>query len=193
MDTKIELKFFTLMAGHTHGSYNLVLQETGGTRKIPIIVGTFEAQSIATEIEGIVPQRPLTHDLIISILKEIDVELKEVVIYDLQNGVFFARLVMQKAGLPYAVDARTSDAIAIALRAKAPIYIESRLMKEIGVEEKDIIHVEDEEEGPSIPSAGPNDYSQYNKDQLQRMLQEAVEAEDYIKAALIRDELQRRK
>jgi bifunctional DNase/RNase len=193
MENKIELKFFTLMAGHTHGSYNLVLQEIDGTRKIPIIVGTFEAQSIATEIEGIVPQRPLTHDLIISILRELDVELKEVVIYDLQNGVFFARLELLKGGIGSTVDARTSDAIAIALRAKAPIYIESRLMKEIGVEEKDMLQTEEEEESPSIPSSGGNDYSQYNKDQLQRMLQDAVESEDYIKAALIRDELQRRK
>jgi bifunctional DNase/RNase len=192
MDNKIELKFFTLMAGHTHGSYNLVLQETGGTRKIPIIVGTFEAQSIATEIEGIVPQRPLTHDLLISILRELDVELKEVVIYDLQNGVFFARLELIKAGIITTVDARTSDAIAIALRAKAPIYIENRLMKEIGVEEKDMLNT-DEEETPSVPSSSGNDYSQFNKDQLQRMLQDAVEAEDYIKAALIRDELHRRK
>jgi bifunctional DNase/RNase len=193
MENKIELKFFTLMAGHTHGSYNLVLQENNGTRKIPIIVGTFEAQSIATEIEGIIPQRPLTHDLIIAILRELDVELKEVVIYDLQNGVFYARLELQKAGISSTVDARTSDAIAVALRAKAPIYIEARLMKEIGVEDKDMIHAEEDEEGPSIPSSGANDYSQYNKEQLQRILQDAVEAEDYIKAALIRDELHRRK
>ncbi len=179
------------MAGHTHGSYNLVLQEIGGLRKIPIIVGTFEAQSIATEIEGIIPQRPLTHDLLVAILHGLDVELKEVLIYDLQNGVFFSRLVLSKAGLTYEIDARTSDAIAIALRTKSPIFIESHLMIEIGIEEKEFESVE-KSEAPSRPASG-SDYSQYSKDQLTAMLEEAVEAEDYIKAALIRDELNKEK
>ncbi len=191
MDKKVQLKFFTLMAGHTHGSYNLVLQEVGGTRKIPIIVGTFEAQSIATEIEGIVPQRPLTHDLIVAILNGLDVELKEVLIYDLQNGVFYARLVLYKAGLSYEIDARTSDAIAVAIRTKSPIYIEQRLIIEIGIEEKELQSVEVGEE-PSQPMSS-NDYTQFSKDQLRTMLDEAVEAEDYIKAALIRDELNKRR
>jgi bifunctional DNase/RNase len=190
MDKKIQLKFFTLMAGHTHGSYNLVLQEVGGTRKIPIIVGTFEAQSIATEIEGIVPQRPLTHDLIVSIINGLDVELKEVLIYDLQNGVFYARLVLYKAGLSYEIDARTSDAIAVAIRTKSPIYIEQRLMAEIGIEEKELQSVE---VGEMASSPVSGDYSQFSIDQLTTMLDEAVEAEDYIKAALIRDELNRKK
>lgn len=191
MSKKVQLKFFTLMAGHTHGSYNLVLQEIGGVRKIPIIVGTFEAQSIATEIEGIIPQRPLTHDLLVAILSGLDVELREVLIYDLQNGVFFARLVLSKAGLTYEIDARTSDAIAIALRTKSPIFIESHLMTEIGIEEKEFESVETGE-APSRPSSG-SDYSQYSKEQLTAMLDEAVEAEDYIKAALIRDELNKGK
>ena len=191
MDKKIQLKFFTLMAGHTHGSYNLILQEIGGTRKIPIIVGTFEAQSIATEIEGIMPQRPLTHDLIVAILNGLDVDLKEVLIYDLQNGIFFARLILQRSGLTYEIDARTSDAIAVALRTKSPIFIEQHLMQEIGVEEKELRSMADEEEPHQ--NSGTGDYSQYSKDQLKTMLEEAVEAEDYIKAALIRDELNRKK
>ena len=191
MDKKIQLKFFTLMAGHTHGSYNLVLQEIGGTRKIPIIVGTFEAQSIATEIEGIIPQRPLTHDLIVAILNGLDVELKEVLIYDLQNGIFFARLILYKAGLTFEIDARTSDAIAIAIRTKSPIYIEQRLMQEIGIEEKELQSVEAGNQ--TSQPLGSNDYTQYTKEQLRTMLEEAVEAEDYIKAALIRDELNKRK
>ncbi|MCX6188464.1 MAG: bifunctional nuclease family protein [Bacteroidetes bacterium] len=175
MDKKVQLKVFTLMAGHTHGSYNLVLQEVGGIRKIPIIVGTFEAQAIATEIEGITPQRPLTHDLLVAVLAGLDVELKEVLIYDLQNGVFFARLLLHKAGLISEIDARTSDAIAIALRTKSPIYIESHL-----------------NEKPSRP-INSNDYSVYSKSELMTLLDEAVEAEDYIKAALIRDELNKSK
>ena len=179
------------MAGHTHGSYNLVLQEIGGTRKIPIIVGTFEAQSIATEIEGIVPQRPLTHDLIVAIIGGLDVELKEVLIYDLQNGVFFARLILYKAGLSFEIDARTSDAIAVALRTKSPIYIESHLMLEIGIEEKEFQVVESGEK-PS-QSMDTSDYTQYSKEQLKTMLDEAVDAEDYIKAALIRDEMNKKR
>jgi len=191
MDKKVQLKFFTLMAGHTHGSYNLVLQEVGSTRKIPIIVGTFEAQSIATEIEGIVPQRPLTHDLIVSILNGLDVELKEVLIYNLQNGIFFARLILYKTGLTFEIDARTSDAIAVALRTKSPIFIEPRLMKEIGVEEKELQSMEIGEESSTFSGGG--DYSQFSREQLKSMLEEAVEAEDYIKAALIRDELKKKK
>lgn len=179
------------MAGHTHGSYNLVLQEVGGIRKIPIIVGTFEAQAIATEIEGITPQRPLTHDLLVAVLAGLDVELKEVLIYDLQNGVFFARLLLHKAGLISEIDARTSDAIAIALRTKSPIYIESHLMDEIGVEEKELQSLELNEK-PSRP-INSNDYSVYSKSELMTLLDEAVEAEDYIKAALIRDELNKSK
>lgn len=191
MSKKIQLKFFTLMAGHTHGSYNLVLQEVGGTRKIPIIVGTFEAQSIATEIEGIVPQRPLTHDLIVSILNGLEVELKEVMIYDLQNGVFFAKLILYKAGLTFEIDARTSDAIAVALRTKSTIYIEPRLMQEIGIEEKEFESVESGEQPPQPMDT--SDYTQYTREQLKKMLEEAVESEDYIKAALIRDELNKKK
>ncbi len=190
MDKKIQLKFFTLMAGHTHGSYNLVLQEIGGTRKIPIIVGTFEAQSIATEIEGIQPQRPLTHDLIVNILNGLDAELQEVLIYDLQNGIFFARLIIFKAGLTYEVDARTSDAIAIAIRTKSPIYIESRLMVEIGIEDKDILGAENEI--LASPTSEGSDFSKHSKEKLQTMLDEAVDAEDYIKAARIRDELNKK-
>ncbi len=180
------------MAGHTHGSYNLVLQEKEGVRKVPIIVGTFEAQAIATEIEGIIPQRPLTHDLFTSIFKELDVELKEVVIYDLQVGVFYSRLVLQKAGLTYEIDARTSDAIAIALRTKSPIYIDARLFAQIGIEEKEPDLLEADEESPKA-ATNSGDYSHYNLDQLERMLQEAVDAEDYFKAAMIRDELNKRK
>ncbi len=190
MEKKIELKFFTLMAGHTHGSYNLVLQEIGGNRKIPIIVGTFEAQSIATEIEGIIPQRPLTHDLIVSILSNLEVELKEVFIYNLQNGIFFARLILYKAGLTYEVDARTSDAIAVAIRTKSPIYIEHLLMQQIGNEDKALASFDSDE----IPSSPHNSggYSHFTKDQLKTMLDEAVESEDYIKAALIRDEMNKK-
>ncbi len=188
---KIQLTFFTLMAGHTHGSYNLVLKEVDGIRKLPIIVGTFEAQSIATEIEGISPQRPLTHDLMVAMLNGLEVELKEVLIYDLRNGVFFARLILSKAGLTYDIDARTSDAVAIAIRTKSPIFIEEHLMQEIGIDEKEF-----QSTSTNVKPANAiesNDYTQYTRAQLKSMLEQAVEAENYVKAALIRDELNKNK
>ncbi|HYM19560.1 MAG TPA: bifunctional nuclease family protein [Candidatus Kapabacteria bacterium] len=180
----------------SNGAYALVLKEVDGDRRIPIIIGGFEAQAIALEMEGIQPPRPLTHDLVKSILEALSSTIVEASISELKDGVFFAML---KLADDQEIDARPSDAIAIAIRYSAPIYVAEDVMKEAA-----FIPEDDDTEGldegsadtevraePKLPAATKRKLTKL--EELQDELNAAIKAEDYEKAAKLRDELGRMK
>lgn len=197
---KIKLNVLGLSSGQTSGSYTLILGETNGNRRLPIVIGSFEAQAIAIEIEKIVPFRPMTHDLFLSFFKEFGIELLEVQIYNLNEGVFHAKLVCDQMGILKEIEARTSDSIALAVRFKCAIYTFDDIMEEAGIiidasdEEEDDTFIEDEiEKTIDIKTAKTNDFSKMSLDDLNKLLQEALSIEDYAIAAKIRDEIELRK
>jgi len=202
---KIKLEILGLSASHSQsGSFALVLGEETGTRRLPIIIGMFEAQAIAIEMEQITSNRPMTHDLFKTFASHFDIDLLEIVISDLKEGVFYARIVCSFAdGSNYVeLDARPSDAVAIGIRFGVPIYAYESVLKEAGIELDDI---EDEEERRRKPSKKKAKVAKEvsknfdevleskTVDQLEDLMQAAIEAEDYERAAKIRDEINKRK
>jgi uncharacterized protein len=191
---KVELKFLRITYSHTHaGAYALILAEKKGDRRLPIIIGGVEAQAIAIQVENIKPARPLTHDLFKNLADQLNIGLKEVVINDLVEGIFHAKLVLEQAGTEVEVDARSSDAIALALRFACPIFTYEFIMSAAGLkveegdEEKEATEkVEKSEKGEK------KSIKQASLDDLKRMLQEALTNEDYERASKLRDELKRR-
>lgn len=178
----------------SNGAYALVLKETDGTRRIPIIIGGFEAQAIALEMEGIAPPRPLTHDLLKNVLHSQNVSITEANIAELKDGIFFATLLLSDG---QEIDSRPSDAIAIAVRYAAPIYVSEPVMKEASFvpEDDDTIGIETSEEGDEeddigIPKEPKKPARKLTKlEQMQVDLDAAIKNEDYEKAARIRDDL----
>ncbi len=167
------------------GAYALILKELGGNRRLPIIIGAFEAQSIALEMEGIKPPRPLTHDLMKNIVESLGNELAEIVISELKDGTFYAKLGFDGQE----IDARPSDAIALAVRFGAPIYVAEKVM-----EEASFLPDEEQESAEAGASAGaqPRKESPLSRvETLRLQLKEAVEQEEYEKAAKLRDELRK--
>jgi bifunctional DNase/RNase len=198
---KISLEILGLSSSQSQsGSFALVLGEVKGSRRLPIIIGMFEAQAIAIEIEKIIPNRPMTHDLFKSFAHDFHYVIKEIVISDLKEGVFFARIVCEGENGRIEIDARPSDAIAIGLRFDAPIYTYEKILDEAG-----IVLTEEEEEikdikGGEVPTEVAEKSSPKPKkslkdlsvDNLNKLLEKALSDEDYEKAAEIRDELSRR-
>jgi hypothetical protein len=175
------------------GAYALILGEVKGKRRLPIIIGGFEAQAIAVELERIKPTRPLTHDLFKSFADTYLVQLKEVIIDQFKQGVFHAKLVCLQNNVENLIDSRTSDAVALAIRFKCPIYTYEEIMAEAGMlmDENASTNVDTMTsplEQPSEPT-----FDEYTLGELEEMLQKAVENEDYEKASMIRDEIGRRK
>lgn len=179
-----------------NGAYALILNEMEGERKLPIVIGAFEAQSIAIALEkDIIPPRPLTHDLFKNFADRYEISIKEVVIHKLVDGVFYSSIICIQNQKEEVIDARTSDAIALALRFNAPIYTYKSILDKAGIylksnqdeQEKEEIEVSD-----SDVVSEKNDYSKINIKELNRLLDEAVKAEDYEKAAKIRDEIAKR-
>lgn len=204
--SRIKLEIIGLSSSHTHtGSFALVLGEENGKRRLPIIIGMFEAQAIAIEIEKIVPNRPMTHDLFKTFSQEFNYTIKEIVISDLSEGVFFAKIVCTDGDKEVEIDSRPSDAIAIGLRFNVPIFTFNKILDEAGVimdegdeissEIKEVVNpVEEPEESESkkkSSSFSESLQSMSNAD-LEKNLNEAIKNEDYEKAAKIRDELNRR-
>ncbi len=196
---KIKLNVLGISYSQTQtGAYALVLTEEDGDRRIPIIVGGFEAQSIAIQLEGLNPPRPLTHDLFHNFAKAFHINLLEVIIYKLEEGVFFSQLICDNEKEKIVVDARTSDAIALALRFKCPIFTTEEIMKRSGIK----LEFEKEEKGAgkkptfsekiSIEEEPESAYKEIDTKKLKSMLKDAVSKEDYEKASLIRDEIHRR-
>lgn len=192
--SRIKLNIIGLSSGQSNGSYTLILGEDKGRRKLPIIIGSFEAQAIAIEIEKIVPFRPMTHDLFVAFCKTFNIQIVEVEIYNLIDGVFHAKLMCEVDGESREIDARTSDSIALAVRFKCPIYTYEDIMESAGVVfNDDMDDVISEPEHETMPGKPTNDLATKSKDQLEKLLEDALTDEDYDKAAIIRDELNKRK
>ena len=180
------------------GAYAILLKEVYGNRRLPIIIGAFEAQAIALEIEGIKPPRPLTHDLLKNIIDNLGASVQEVVIDELRDNTFFAKIILEVSSLTNDIDSRPSDAIAIAVRTQSPIFVNEEVMKaaafvpsaeeenQEGIEEE--TEIDEDIEEKSQP-AGPPSSKESKIASLQDQLREALEKEDYERAARIRDEI----
>ena len=192
---KIELDIVALSHSVTQShNYAVVLGEMEGSRRLPIVIGGFEAQAIAVAMEQMAPNRPLTHDLFKNTLEIFEVDLKEVVINNLLDGVFYAKLVCMKNGEEYEIDSRTSDAIAMAVRFECPIYTFDFIMEAAGVELEDSAEGSEpilKKKAPAKPSK-TGQYHQMSASSLKKLLSDVIAEEDYEKAAKIRDELNKR-
>ena len=178
------------------GSYVLALKEIDGQRKLPIVIGGYEAQAIAVELEKMKPSRPLTHDLFRSFSLAFGVEIKEILIYKFKDGVFFSKLICIKDGVITEIDSRTSDAIAIGVRFNAKIYTLSSILDEVsGFSANDMnepYDFDDENDIFGHDEQAPNEWDIYATEELETQLTEALDNEDYELASKIRDELNRR-
>jgi bifunctional DNase/RNase len=196
MQKKIRLNILGLSVSQTQsGAYALVLTEENGDRRIPIIIGPVEAQAIAIQLEGLKPPRPLTHDLIKNIALSFEITILEVMIYKLEEGIFYSELLCEMDGKEVKIDSRTSDAVALALRFRCPIYTTEEILQKAGI----VLETDDED---STLRSKPEDhvespylgtYENYTISELEELLSDAIHKEDYEKASIIRDELSRRK
>lgn len=194
---KVKLNIIGLSVSQSQsGAYALVLAEENGDRRIPIIIGPVEAQSIAIELEGLKPPRPLTHDLFKQMASAFDIEVSEVIIYKLEEGIFYSELVCVKSGKQVVIDSRTSDAVALSLRFSCSIYTTEEILERAGI----VIEFENEQNQdewhqPFREEAikGKFEYGKYTSAELSEMLTHAIKDEDYEKASAIRDEINRRK
>lgn len=194
---KIKLDIVGLSYSQTQsGAYALVLGEVSGRRRLPIIIGSFEAQAIAIEIEKMTPSRPLTHDLFKSFAQAYHISIQEIIIYNLIDGIFYSKLICSDGKKMIEIDARTSDAIALAVRFECPIYTYEFILSSAGIviEGNDFVYLENiNEPAEEATPAGNSGFSSLSIDELKTKLQEALHDEAYEKAAKIRDELNRRK
>ncbi|MDQ3017175.1 MAG: DUF151 domain-containing protein [Bacteroidota bacterium] len=191
---KIELYIVTLTHSVTQSSnYAVVMGEVDGNRRLPIVIGGFEAQAIAVAMEGMIPSRPLTHDLLKNVLDTFEIEVSEILINNLVEGVFHARIVCTQHGREFEIDSRTSDAIAMAVRYGCPIFTYDFILDAAGVRIEDPQPGESEEVKEEKPKRRRRGYAEYSIDDLSAMLDKVIGEEDYEKAAKIRDELNRRK
>lgn len=193
---KIQLEILGLSSSQSQaGSFALVLGEESGNRRLPIIIGMFEAQAIAIEIEKIKPNRPMTHDLFRSFAENFDVSVEEILISELKEGVFYSKIVCTDGLKRVEIDARPSDAIAIGLRFGVQIFTYENILSEAGIVLSDFVEDDDEtrEKLPVEPKMTKKDWAKdLTTDDLQKILDEALGNEDYEKAAMIRDEMNKR-
>lgn len=188
--TKIQLEIVGLSFSKMQdNAYVLILSETEGTRRIPIIIGGVEAQAIAMELENLHAPRPLTHDLFFSLASKFEITLTEVYIYKLREGIFYSKIVAQQNNVTIELDSRTSDAVALAIRFKCPIYADQSVVERAGIDtESQEINSDDDDDENEI-----SEFTMKDDTELQELLQIAINNEDYEKASLIRDELNKRK
>jgi bifunctional DNase/RNase len=193
---KIELEIVALSHSitQTH-SYAVVLGEVNGLRRLPIVIGGFEAQAIAVALERMQPSRPLTHDLLKNFMNAFTVDLQEIVISDLQEGIFYSKLVCISEHDTVEIDSRTSDALALAVRFGCPIYTYEHILENAGILMDDTTAGK-KKTGTVTTTAEPgsrDDLTGLSLEELNTLLNEVLEQEDYIKAAAIRDEIKERK
>ena len=193
---KIKLKVLGISYSQTQsGAYALVLGEENGDRRIPIIIGGFEAQAIAIQLEGLKPPRPLTHDLFLSLALAYNINLEEIYINRLESGVFYCELVCNNQHSTIKLDARTSDSIALALRFNCPIYTTTEILDKAGI----IIPEESEEREAGVKKekkkkkSDERQYSKLNDEELENLLNKAIAEENYEIASLIKEEIKLRK
>jgi uncharacterized protein len=191
---RVKLKVMGMSYSQTQsGAYALLLIEENGDRRIPIIIGGFEAQAIVIKLENLEPPRPLTHDLFKKFADQFKIAVTEVMIHKLEDGVFFSRLVCNDGTNEYSIDSRTSDAVAIALRFACPIYIAEDILEKAQLTNSPS-DTEPGLAGESENKYEPNGrYETYTDDELYKMIDDAVKTEDYERAASIRDEIDKRK
>ena len=196
---KIKLEIIGLQYSQTQsGAYALVLGEDKGKRRLPIIIGAFEAQAIAIELENMTPTRPLTHDLFKSLAHSFKINVDEVIIYNLVEGVFFAKLICNNGDKKEEIDARTSDAIAVAVRFGCPIYTYEFILATAGVatdENTSLENIGETVERPigATSKLSENELGAASTDELKELLKKAIDDEAYERAGRIRDELEKRK
>lgn len=186
---KIKLEIVGISHSHTQsGAYALILSENSGGRRLPIIIGGFEAQAIALELEKIVPTRPLTHDLFKNVSESFEINVKEILIYRLQEGIFFSKIICEREGKTQEIDARTSDAVAIGVRFNCPIFTYESILSSAGImmdetqiDESDEFFIEEEETTIEV-----------SVEELKQQLEDAIMNEEYEKASKLRDEIKRR-
>lgn len=196
---KIELEIVALSHSitQTH-SYAVVLGEVNGLRRLPIVIGGFEAQAIAVALERMQPSRPLTHDLFANFMSTFNIDLSEVIIYKLEEGIFFAKLICQADGEEVEIDSRTSDALALAVRANCRIYTFENILEAAGLYLDQPEGATEGGEGASAPPpvskvTSDSDLKNMNLDELHTLLQQVLDQEDYVRAINIRDEINSRK
>ena len=195
---KIELEIIAISHSITQTqSYAFVLGEVNGSRRLPIVIGGFEAQAIAVALEKMNPSRPLTHDLMKNFLIAFGIDLHEVIINDLQEGVFYSKLVCSNEQDTIEIDSRTSDAIAMAVRFGCPIYTYENILQNAGILLEETDETKKKREGEEsleeeIKKTGNEDLKQMTLAELNNLLNEVLENEDYIRAIAIRDEINSR-
>lgn len=192
---RVKLKVLGISYSQTQsGAYALILVEENGERRVPIIIGGFEAQAIVIKLENLDPPRPLTHDLFRNFAAEFNISIIEVMIYKLEEGVFYSRLLCNNGEKELSIDSRTSDAVALALRFGCPIYITEEILEKAGIT---ITPAEPETsaetDSDNLFETGNSKFDNYSDEELYKMIDEAVKTEDYERAASIRDELDKRK
>lgn len=193
MSKKVKLSVLGISFSQVQaGAYALIFAEENGIRRLPIVIGTPEAQSIAIVMEGIIPPRPLSHDLICSIWNEMEIKLVEVLIHKFEDGAFFSELLLLQNGKEYRIDSRTSDAVALAIRTQSPIFTTDEIMQKMAI-------VFDEQPSPKDPDSesiespeSEDELSDLRLDALKTRLNDAVKDENYELATQLRDEINRR-
>lgn len=193
---KLKLEIVGLSYSQTQtGAYALVLGEAKGKRRLPIIIGGFEAQAIAIELEKMTPSRPLTHDLFKSFAETFNILVNEVIIYNLVEGIFFAKLICNDGTRDVEIDARTSDAIALAVRFDCPIYTYEFILSSAGIilEDQTSLTEPGTSEQVSVETVGDGEFGSRSTEELKEMLNQALSDEEYERASKIRDELNQRK
>lgn len=192
---KVKLEIVGLSYSQTQsGAYALVLSEVEGTRRLPIIIGGFEAQAIAIELENMKPTRPLTHDLFKNFALAHDILVKEVIIYNLVEGIFYSKLICEQNGAVKEIDARTSDAIAIGVRFKCPVFTYEKILGSAGIKIDEADDVGTIQESPEKPEKleKEKDVKSLSVSELEKKLNKAIENENYELASKLRDEIKRR-
>lgn len=194
---KIELEIVALSHSitQTH-SYAVVLGEVNGLRRLPIVIGGFEAQAIAVALEKMQPSRPLTHDLMKNFMTAFGIELHEIVISDLQEGIFYSKLVCSSDHDTIEIDSRTSDALALAVRFGCPVYTYEHILESAGILMEDASTAKKSKRTTATveeESTGNSDLKSMSLEDLETLLNEVLEQEDYIRAIAIRDEIKNRK
>lgn len=186
------MRFLRITYSHTHaGAYALILAEVEGDRRLPIIIGGVEAQAIAIQVENIKPARPLTHDLFKNVSDTMGINMKEVIINDLVEGIFHAKLVVEQNGKEVEIDARSSDAIALALRFQCPIHTYEFILSAAGLKVEEGEETADVEQDPKA-KATKKPSAANSLEELRAMLKDALDHEDYERASKLRDEIKRR-
>ena len=201
MSRKVEVFIKNILPAHSHGAYTLVLHSPSSKIQLPVLIGAFEAQSIAMEMENMKSNRPLTHDLFATTLKNFNIAVDEICIERLEEGIYYSNIYFSMDGLTMQIDSRTSDAIALAMKFKCPIYVTQHILDEAGFEdeEKDMAsdvetpgRTGEDDIQPEFKEV-KNPLAEFTLNELQQMLDEAIAVEDYGKAARLRDEIAKRK